>query len=166
MFHESQRFRQHAKHCYLLPSLLRATVWAVSHELICAVSSLHKHALLIFSVSFLTSYLTRTRAANLPHKTSTPATGCTKGYHTSYIIYIYIHVHMISIRIAVRRRRIANKIERRRQCPKRKENENAQQNLHVASLKIKSSKLTCELGLLLFHTTGLLSCYPVLGRLG
>ena len=73
---------------------------------------------------------------------------------------------MISIRIAVRRRRIANKIERRRQCPKRKENENAQQNLHVASLKIKSSKLTCELGLLLFHTTGLLSCYPVLGRLG
>ena len=85
MFHESQRFRQHAKHCYLLPSLLRATVWAVSHELICAVSSLHKHALLIFSVSFLASYLTRTRAANLPHKTSTPATGCTKGYHTSYI---------------------------------------------------------------------------------
>ena len=71
---------------------------------------------------------------------------------------------MISIRIAVRRRRIANKIERRRQCPKSKEN--AQQNLHVASLKIKSSKLTCELGLLLFHTTGLLSCYPVLGRLG
>ena len=69
---------------------------------------------------------------------------------------------MISIRIAVRRRRIANKIERRRQCPKRKENENAQQTLHVASLKINSSKLTCELGLLLFHTTGLLSCYPVL----
>jgi hypothetical protein len=38
-----------------LPSLLRATVWAVSHELICAVSSLHKHALLIFSISFLAS---------------------------------------------------------------------------------------------------------------